>query len=39
MHLTNVGTGTLTFSSANAGTWSYTVNGVSGAKSITRQPF
>jgi hypothetical protein len=34
-----VGSGTLTFSDANDGTFSYTVNGVAQAKSITRQVF
>ncbi len=34
-----VGTATLTFSDANNGTWSYTINGVSGTKAITRQPY
>jgi hypothetical protein len=36
---TPVGTGTLTFTDANNGTWSYTVDGVSGAKAIQRFPF
>ncbi len=36
---TLVGTGTLVFSTAGAGTWSYTINGVSGSKSIVRQGF
>ena len=36
---TEVGTGTLTFSDANHGTWSYSVNGASGTKAITRQPY
>ena len=36
---TPVGTATLSFSDANNGTLSYTVNGVSGSKPITRQPF
>ncbi len=36
---TAVGTGTLVFTDANNATWSYTVNGVSGSKSITRLPF
>ncbi|MGZ5644999.1 MAG: trypsin-like peptidase domain-containing protein [Usitatibacter sp.] len=36
---TIVGSATLTFSDASHGTFAYTVNGVSGAKSITRQPF
>jgi lysyl endopeptidase len=34
-----VGTATLTFSDANHGTWAYNINGVSAAKSITRQPY
>ncbi|HEX3096518.1 MAG TPA: hypothetical protein VHQ02_02300, partial [Usitatibacter sp.] len=34
-----VGSLTLTFSDANHGTLSYTVNGVSGSKPIVRQPF
>jgi hypothetical protein len=34
-----VGTATLTFSNANSGTFAYSVDGVSGTKSITRQPF
>jgi hypothetical protein len=34
-----VGSGTFAFASANAGTFSYTVDGVSQAKSITRQSF
>jgi hypothetical protein len=34
----NVGTATLRFSSASAGTFSYTVNGVTQSKNITRQP-
>ena len=36
---TPVGTGTLTFSDANNGTWTYTVDGISGVKSIERFPF
>jgi len=36
---TAVGTGTLTFTDANNGTWSYTVDGVSGVKAIQRFPF
>ena len=39
VHVTSVGTGTLTFSDASNGTWSYTVRGVSFSKSITRQSF
>jgi lysyl endopeptidase len=34
-----VGRGTLTFSDANNGTFAYSINGVSGARTITRQPF
>jgi hypothetical protein len=34
-----VGNATLTFNGANNGTWAYTINGVSGSKAITRQPF
>ncbi len=34
-----VGTITFTFSSSSSGTMSYTLNGVSGSKLITRQPF
>jgi hypothetical protein len=34
-----VGTGTLAFSDADNGTFSYTVNGISQTKSITRQVF
>ena len=37
--LTQVGTGTLTFTDANDGTFAYTVNGVTQAKTITRQAF
>jgi hypothetical protein len=36
---TAVGNGTLTFSDTSNGTFSYTVNGISQAKSITRQVF
>jgi serine protease len=36
---TALGSGTLTFSDADDGTFSYTVNGISQAKSITRQTF
>jgi hypothetical protein len=36
---TQVGTATLNFADANTGTWSYSVNGVSGLKNITRYPF
>ena len=38
-HVNPVGTGTLTFSSANAGTFAFTVNGISGTKTIVRQPY
>jgi len=34
-----VGSGTLTFSDANNGTFAFLINGVTGSKSITRQPF
>jgi lysyl endopeptidase len=34
-----VGSATLTFSDANNGTFAFTINGVSGSKRITRQPF
>ncbi len=34
-----VGSATLTFTDADHGTFAYTVNGVSGSKAITRQPF
>jgi hypothetical protein len=36
---TQVGTGTLTFSDANNGTFAYTVNGISQTKNITREVF
>jgi hypothetical protein len=36
---TAVGSATLSFSSAQAGTWSYTIDGVSGSKAISRLPF
>jgi hypothetical protein len=36
---TRVGTATLAFTAADAGTFSYTVDGVSGSKPITRQVF
>jgi len=36
---TAVGTGTLTFSDGNSGSFAYTVNGVSQTKAITRQVF
>jgi lysyl endopeptidase len=38
-HVQRVGTGTLDFSSPNAGTWTYSVNGITGAKAIVRQPY
>ena len=34
-----VGTGTLTFFSANSGRWDFSINGVSGSKNITRLEF
>ncbi len=37
--LTQVGTGTLALADANAGTFSFTIDGVAGAKAITRQIF
>ncbi len=37
--ITPVGTGTLTFSDANNATWTYSVNGLSGTKSIRRFEF
>ncbi len=36
---TPVGTGMLAFSDANHGTWSYSINGVTGSKAITRLPY
>ena len=36
---TSVGSATLNFSDANNGTFSYNINGVSGSRAITRQPF
>ena len=36
---TAVGSATLRFTSANSGTWTYTVDGVSGSKSLSRLPF
>ena len=36
---TQVGTGTLSFSDANNGTFAYTVNGVSQTKAVTREVF
>lgn len=36
---TPVGTATLTFADSNNGTFAYSINGLSGSKSITRQPF
>jgi len=38
-NLTQVGTGTLTFTSAGAGTFGYTVNGVTQVKNIMKQSF
>jgi len=37
--ITQVGTATLSFTDSNSGTFSYTVEGVTGSKSITRLPF
>jgi len=37
--LTKVGTGTLTFAGADAGTFDFTIDGVAGTKAITRQVF
>jgi hypothetical protein len=37
--VTEVGTGSFAFSGLNAGTFSYTVNGISQAKAITRQAY
>jgi len=34
-----VGSGTVTFSDANNGTFAFTIDGVAGTKAITRQPF
>jgi hypothetical protein len=39
VHVTQVGTATFSFTDANNGTFSYTVNGVSQSKPITRQVF
>lgn len=39
VNVRQAGSATLSFSDANTGTWSYTVDGVSGTKAITRQPF
>jgi hypothetical protein len=39
VHVSTVGTATLSFTDPNNGTLSYTVNGVSGTKAITRQLF
>jgi hypothetical protein len=39
VNVRQVGSATLSFSDANTGTWSYTVDGVTGSKAITRQPF
>ena len=36
---TAVGTATISFTSSSSGTWSYSVNGTSGSKSISRLPF
>ena len=36
---TAVGSATLSFTSSSTGTWSYSINGVSGSKSISRLPF
>jgi hypothetical protein len=36
---TPVGTGTLTFSDASNGTWTFNINGSSGSKAITRLPY
>jgi lysyl endopeptidase len=36
---TPVGTATLSFTSSSTGTWSYSINGVSGSKPISRLPF
>jgi hypothetical protein len=37
--VTQVGTATLSFTDSNTGTFSYTVEGISGSKAITRLPF
>lgn len=39
VHQRQVGTATLSFTNANSGTFTYSVNGVQGTKSITRQPY
>ena len=39
VHVNPVGNATLSFTNTNAGTWTYSVNGVSGVKTISRQPF
>lgn len=39
VHVSPVGSATLSFSDANRGTFSFTIDGVAGSKSITRQPF
>jgi lysyl endopeptidase len=39
VHVAPVGSATLTFTDANRGTFAYSVNGISGSKSIFRQPF
>ncbi len=36
---TPIGTATLTFADANSGTFAYTINGLAGTKSISRQPY
>lgn len=39
VEIRQVGTATITFRDANNGTFTYSVDGVSGSKAITRQPF
>jgi hypothetical protein len=39
VHVTPVGSATLTFADADSGTFAFTVNGVHGSKSISRLPF
>jgi hypothetical protein len=39
VHVTAVGSGTLRFTDASNGTFAWTVNGTSGTKTITRQPY
>ena len=39
LQVNTVGSATLSFSNASNGTWSYTVNGTSGYRSVTRQSF